>query len=122
MPSRLEPWSISRRRSGVLILLCAVQSCERFAFAAMLPLFVLVAQERQGMSAPKALMLLAIFQALSYVSGLPGGWLADRKLGVYTSTGLGAAVLTLAYGALAVDHASLFWPALALMVVGHSLF
>ena len=122
MPSRLEPWSMSRRRSGVLVLLCAVQSCERFAFAAMLPLFVPFAQERQGMSAPNALMLLAIFQALSYVSGLPGGWLADRKLGVHTSTGLGAAVLTLAYGSLAVDQASLFWPALALMVVGHSLF
>ena len=122
MPSRLEPWSISRRRSGVLVLLCAVQGCERFAFAAMLPLFVLYAQERQGMSPPTALMVLAIFQALSYLSGLPGGWLADRRLGVYTSTGLGAAVLTLAYGSLGADHASLFWPALALMVVGHSLF
>jgi POT family proton-dependent oligopeptide transporter len=122
MPSRLEPWSISRRRSGVLVLLCAVQGCERFAFAAMLPLFVLYVQERQGMQAPTALMVLAIFQALSYLSGLPGGWLADRKLGVHTSTGLGAAVLTLAYGSLAVDHASLFWLALALMVVGHSLF
>ena len=122
MPSRLEPWSISRRRSWVLVLLCVVQGAERFAFAAMLPLFVPFAQEQQGMSAATALMVLSIFQALSYLSGLPGGWLVDRKLGVHTSTGLGAALLTLAYGALAADPASLFWPALALMVLGHSLF
>lgn len=122
MPSRLEPWSISRRRSWPLVLLCAVQGCERFAFVAMLPLFVLYAKERQAMSAPTALMVLAILQALSYLGGLPGGWLADRKLGMHASTVLGASSLTLAYGALALDRASLFWPALALMVVGHSLF
>ena len=122
MPSRLGPWSISRRRSWVLVLLCAVQGAERFAFAAMLPLFVPFAREHQGMPAATALMVLSIFQALSYLSGLPGGWLADRKLGVHTSTGLGAALLTLAYGSLAADPASLFWPALALMVLGHSLF
>ena len=40
-----------------------------------------------------------------------------------TSTGLGAALLTpFAYGSLAADPASLFWLALALMVLGHSLF
>ena len=65
MPSRLEPWSISRRRSWVLVLLCVVQGAERFAFAAMLPLFVPFAQEQQGMSAATALMVLSIFQALS---------------------------------------------------------
>ena len=114
------PSSVSRRWS--LVLLCAVQSCERFAFLAMLPLFVLYAQERHSMSAPTALMVLAIFQALSYLGGLPGGWLTDRKLGVRAATTLGALLLAVAYGSLALDRASLFWPALALMVVGHSLF
>ena len=122
MPSRPEPLSVSRRRSCLLVLLCAVQGCERFAFLAMLPLFVLYAEDRQALPAPTALMVLAILQALSYLGGLPGGWLADRKLGVRLSTVLGATLLTLAYGSLSLDRASLFWPAIMFMVAGHSLF
>ncbi len=120
MSSRPEPLSVSRRWS--LPLLCAVQGCERFAFLAMLPLFVRYVQERHTMLAPTALMVLALLQALAYLGSLPGGWLADHKLGVCASTTLGALLLALAYGSLAVDTASLFWPALGLMVFGHSLF
>ena len=122
MSSRTDSPSIPRRWPKPLILLCAVQSCERFAFLAMLPMFVLYAHERLAMSAPTALMVLAIFQALSYLGGLPGGWLADRRLGVRGSTILGALLLTAAYAALAFGRAWLFWPGLALMVAGHSLF
>ncbi len=122
MPSRPDRVLISRRRSWSLVLLCAVQGCERFAFLAMLPLFVLYARDRLAMSAPSALMVLAILQALSYLGGLPGGWLADRRVGVRVSTTLGALLLTVAYGCLAFDRASLAWPAMVLMVAGHSLF
>jgi len=66
--------------------------------------------------------VLAVFQALSYLGGLPGGWLADRKLGVQASSLLGAALLTCGYGGLALDGNGLLWPALGLMTAGHSLF
>ncbi len=122
MSSRSGSSSVPRRWSRPLALLCLVQSCERFAFLAMLPMFVLYAHDRLAMSAPTALMVLAVLQALSYLGGLPGGWLADRRLGVRASTVLGALLLTVAYAALALDRAWLIWPAPALMVVGHSLF
>ena len=61
--SRIDP-SVFRRWS--LPLLCAVQGGERFVFPAMLPLFVLYAQERYGIAAPKALLILALFQMLVY--------------------------------------------------------
>lgn len=122
MSSRTDSWFFLRRWPGPLALLCVVQSCERFAFLAMLPMFVLYAHDRLAMSAPTALMVLAVFQALSYLGGLPGGWLADRKLGVRAATMLGALLLVVAYCALAFDRAWLFWSGLALMVVGHSLF
>ena len=99
-----------------------MQACERFAFLAMLPLFVPYAQERQALPTPTALMVLAVVQALSYLGGLPGGWLADRRFGVRLATTLGALLLALSYAALALDRALPFWPALGLMVVGHSLF
>ncbi len=88
MPSRPDRSSVSHRRSWSLALLCAVQACERFAFLAMLPMFVLYAQERQALPTPTALMVLAVVQALSYLGGLPGGWLADRGLGVRLATTL----------------------------------
>ena len=114
------PLPISRR--WPLALLCAVQSCERFAFLAMLPLFVLYAQERHDIAAPQALLILALFQALAYLGGLPGGWLADRALGTRKATLLGAGLLACGYGLLALDRAELLWPALLTMVLGHSAF
>lgn len=105
-----------------LLLLCAAQSCERFAFFAMLPLFVLYLHRRHGISEPVALLVLGVFQAFSYVGGLPAGWLADKKIGPMAAALVGAACLALGYGALALDHPALLWPALGLMVFGHSFF
>lgn len=122
MSSRSGSSSVPHRWSWLLALLCLVQICERFASLAMLPMFVLYAHDRLAMSAPTALMVLVVLQALSYLGGLPGGRLADRRLGVRAATVLGALLLTVAQGSLALDRAWLFWPALALMVVGHSLF
>ena len=120
MKSSPVPRPISRR--WPLALLCAVQSCERFAFLAMLPLFVLYAKERHGIAAPQALLILALFQAFAYLGGLPGGWLADGALGTRKATLLGAGLLACGYGLLALDRAELLWPALLIMVLGHSAF
>lgn len=113
---------MSTRPTCVLTLLCVVQGCERFAFSAMLPLFVLYLHHRHGLSEPTALLVLGLFNALSYVSGLPGGMLADRALGATRSLIAGAAMLTAGYGALAIDRAVLLWPGFILMVIGHGLF
>ncbi|MFO0575325.1 MAG: hypothetical protein U1A78_15140 [Polyangia bacterium] len=104
------------------MLLCVVQGCERFAFLAMLPLFVLYAHDQHAVPAPTAVLVLAVFQALSYMGGLPAGWLADRKLGAAGATLLGTVLLACGYGSMALGRAALLWPALAMMVAGHSLF
>ena len=80
------------------------------------------AQEQQALTAPAALLVLALFQALSYLGGLPAGWLADRKLGAWGAALLGSALLGGGYGGLALGPRSLLWPMLAMMVMGHSLF
>ena len=110
------------RATSALGLLCVVQGCERFAFTAILPLFVLYLHRRHGLTEPTALLVFGLFNALSYVGGLPGGMLTDRKLGPTTGLLLGAALLTLGNALLASDAALLLWPALALLIVGHSLF
>lgn len=113
---------MSTRSTCALVLLCLVQGCERFAFSAMLPLFVLYLHRRHGFPEPSALLLVGVFQALSYFGGLPAGAVTDRKLGPTAALILGGALLTLGYSGLAVDRRPLLWPALALLVVGHSFF
>lgn len=113
---------MSTRSRCALFLLCLVQGCERFAFFAMLPLFVLYLQQRHGFTEQGAMLLLGVFSALSYLGALPGGMLADRRLGRVGAALLGCALLTLGYGALALDRSVLLWPALGLMVAGHGFF
>ncbi|HNN90715.1 MAG TPA: MFS transporter [Pseudomonadota bacterium] len=114
--------STSGRATPALVWLCVVQGCERFAFTAILPLFVLYLHRRHGLTEPTALLVLGLFNALSYVGGLPGGMLTDHRLGPTTGLLLGVALLTLGHALLASDVALLLWPALAIVVAGHSLF
>jgi len=110
------------RPPPALTLLCAVQGCERFAFTAILPLFVLYLHRRHGFTEPTALLIIGLFTALSYASGLPGGMLTDRRLGPRSGLLIGSVLLMLGYATLASDRATLLWPALGLLVSGHGLF
>jgi POT family proton-dependent oligopeptide transporter len=99
-----------------------VQLCERFAFFAMLPLMVLYLEHHHGWNENSAIFRLHVFQALCYVGALPAGAASDRKLGSVMGARLGAGFLALGYGALVLDRPVLLWPALLVMVLGHSFF
>ncbi|MFO0576103.1 MAG: MFS transporter [Polyangia bacterium] len=113
---------MTRHHPRALYLLALVQLWERFACFATLPLLVLYLQQAHGLRPDMAMLLCGTLQALSYLSGLPGGLLADRWLGRRLATFLGTALLTLGYGALALDRPLLLGPALLLLVAGHGLF
>ncbi len=114
---------MSTRPTCALVLLCVVQGCERFAFFAMLPLFVLYLHHRHGFSEPSAMLLFGVFHALSYVGGLPAGILTDRKLGPLIAIVSGCGTVDAGLQrACPGFRGPLFWPALALIVIGHSFF
>lgn len=113
---------MSTRPTCALPLLCLVQGCERFAFFAVLPLFVLYMQRHVGMPEHSALVLLGVFLSLSYLACLLGGAIADRWLGSFRATLLGCALLASGYGALALDRPALLGLALLLQAAGHGLF
>lgn len=110
------------RYPRALYVLALVQLWERFACFATLPLLVLYLQQRQGMHPDEAVLLFGLLQALSYLAGLPGGYLADRWLGHRLATGMGTILLTFGYAALALDRPALLGPALALLAAGHGFF
>lgn len=105
-----------------LLWLCIAQGCERFAFVSMLPLFAQYVQERHGMSAPMALSVLSIFQALSYLGGLPGGWFADHKIWAKAASVMGALLLASGYVCMLGSVRTALWMSLALLIAGHSVF
>lgn len=111
-----------RRHPRALYLLALVQVWERFACFATLPLLVLYLQQVHGLRADVAVLLFGALQALSYLSGLPGGLLADRWLGRRLATFLGTVLLTLGYGTLGLERPVWLGPALLLLVAGHGLF
>ena len=113
---------MSTRPTCALPLLCLVQGCERFAFFAVLPLFVLYMQRHVGMAEHSALLLLGCFLALSYLACVPAGFLADRWIGSFGAVLIGSLCLAVGYGILALDQLHLFGLALLLQVIGHGLF
>ncbi len=113
---------MSTRSTCALPVLCLVQGCERFAFFAVLPLFVLYLQRHVGMPEHSALVLLGVFLALSYLACLLGGAIADRWLGSLKATLLGCVLLASGYGALALDRPALLGLALVLQAAGHGFF
>lgn len=105
----------------VLYLLALVQFWERFACFATLPLLVLYL-EQQGMSTERALLLFGSLQALSYLSGLPGGYIGDRWLGARRATLAGTLLLACGYATLTRAQPVMLWIGFALLVAGFGLF
>ena len=104
------------------LLLCFVTGCERLAFFAAMPLFALYLHTRYGMSESSALLVIGVWNALSYFGALPANVLTDRSLAPRSATFVGCAFLALGYAALASNWYPLLWPALGLQILGHSLF
>lgn len=102
--------------------LLVAEFLERFSYFAVLSLLALNLNERLHLSEGRASTLAGSFAALSYLTPLFGGWLADRGLGTARTLLLG--VLSLLAGYLALMHASLtatYW-AIGLLALGSGLF
>lgn len=95
---------------------------ERFSYFAVLSLLALNLNERLHLAEGHASTLAGSFAALSYLTPLFGGWLADRGLGTARTLLIGA--LCQLAGYLALMHASLAatYGAIGLLALGSGLF
>ncbi|MGA4850170.1 peptide MFS transporter [Streptomyces sp. G5(2025)] len=115
----------SRRRPGFTTLL-AVDLWERFSFfgmAAILVLYLTASEARGGMGmAPQsATAIFAAYMSLTFMAGLPGGWLADRVLGARRAVLLGGVLITCGHAVLAVPVTGTLYAGLLLVVAGTGL-
>lgn len=105
-----------------LYLFCVVELCERFAGSLLGSLLLLYLNERIGLVPGSATRLGGVFNAAVYLSSVLGGVVADRWIGTRRAILLGAALLAVGYGVLAVDRAAALYPAAMLLILGHAMF
>lgn len=112
-----------RSQPKALYLIASVQMWECFSFYGMRVLLVLYMINILQFTDARAFGIFALYTGLVELGGIVGGMLADRFLGLRRAITLGGWLiasghLTLAFG----SHSQVFFPALALIIVGSSLF
>jgi POT family proton-dependent oligopeptide transporter len=102
---------------------------ERFSYSGIRPLLVLfmaaaLTDGGMGMSRDQAAPIVGIYGASVYLASLPGGWIADRLLGLRKAIWYGGILIALGHGAIALSAIAgkpAFFLGLFLIVLGTGL-
>ncbi len=103
---------------------------ERFSFYGLRPLLVLfmsaaITQGGFGFDRPSASAVVGIYAASVYLASLPGGWVADRLLGLRRAVLYGAVLITLGHLSIGLSGFAVsktpFFLGLVLIVLGTGL-
>ena len=99
---------------------------ERFSYYGMRAILVLfmtnaVATGGMGMDDVTATAIYGLYTAAVYIVALPGGWIADRLLGLRRAVFWGGVVIAAGHFTLAIPSIVAFYIGLALIVVGTGL-
>jgi len=131
-PVDLTPYTGDRRFFGQprgLATLFFTEMWERFSFYGIRPLLILfmtaaLAQGGFGFDRATASSIVGIYASSVYLSSLPGGWIADRWLGLQRSIWTGGVFIALGHlsiGLSAFFARSAFFVGLILIVIGTGL-
>ena len=99
---------------------------ERFSYygmRALLILFMTASVEKGGLgfSTSKGGAVYGLYTAMIYLFGLPGGWIADRILGLRNGVLWGGVIIALGHFSMAIPTLDTFYLGLALIVIGTGL-
>jgi proton-dependent oligopeptide transporter, POT family len=96
---------------------------ERFSYYGMRALLILfmtatVAKGGLGFTTSKAGAIYGLYTAMIYLFSLPGGWLADRIIGLQRGVLWGGVIIALGHFSMAIPSLTTFYLGLALIVIG----
>ena len=99
---------------------------ERFSFYGLKALLLLfmtapVATGGLGFDENKSGIVLAIYASMVYLTGLPGGWIADRFLGARRAVLIGGLIIMCGHISLAIHSLTTFYFGLFLIILGTGL-
>ncbi len=112
--------------SGMFVLFFT-EMWERFSFYGMRALLVLfftasLLDEGWGWPREHAMALFGSYVGLVYLSTLLGGYMADKVIGFRWAVVIGALLMTLGHGSMAVETPFFIYLGLALLVFGNGFF
>lgn len=112
--------------SGLFVLFFT-EMWERFSYygmRALLVLFLIAPMSEGGWAWPRehALSIFGTYVALVYLSTMMGGYFADKKIGYRWAIVIGAVLMTLGHGAMALETQFFTYTGLALLVLGSGFF
>lgn len=110
-----------------LFILFFTEMWERFSYYGMRALLVLflvtdAAHGGWAWTREEALQLYAFYTGLVYITPIIGGYLADKVLGYRKAVMLGALLMTLGHGSMALETPLFFYLGLALLILGNGAF
>ena len=96
---------------------------ERFGYygmRALLILFMVAPKERGGLgfSDGTAGAIYGLYVATVYMMSLPGGWIADRFLGLRRTVFYGGILIAVGYAMLAIPNIAVFYTGLCVVILG----
>jgi POT family proton-dependent oligopeptide transporter len=99
---------------------------ERFSYYGMRAILILfmtasVAQGGLGFDASKGGLILGTYAGMVYLMSVPGGWLADKFLGLRRAVLYGGVVIMAGHIALAIPSIPTFYLGLGLVIIGTGL-
>ena len=99
---------------------------ERFSYYGMRAILILfmvapAAQGGMGLSTELAAAIYGLYTGSVYFTAIPGGWIADRLLGLRRAVLVGGILIALGHYCLAANVRPLFYAGLVLIVLGTGL-
>jgi POT family proton-dependent oligopeptide transporter len=126
--SELNQKTIFDHPTGLFVLFFT-EMWERFSYYGMRAILVLfltssIMNEGWGWEREDALVLYGWYTGLVYFTPLIGGILADKFLGYRNATVMGAFIMALGHGSMALEYFSdsFFFLGIALLIIGNGLF
>jgi len=109
-----------------LATLFLTEMWERFSYYGMRALLILFMTASPtigglGFAVPKAAAIYGLYTASVYLSSLPGGWVADRLLGLRNAVLVGGVLIAFGHYSLIFHRLGFFYLGLVLIVLGTGL-
>ena len=112
----------NRSKTLGFISLFMIEMWERFGYYGMTAVVVVYMAQTLGRGEEDANLTFGAFTGIAYAIPAIGGWIGDKVLGSKRTALLGAAILVLGYGLLALPNPGLLFTSLALIAIGGGLF
>ncbi len=112
----------NQKQPAGLWLICATEAFERFSYYAMRALLILYFVYALKIDRSHASNLYGTFTSLVYLSGIIGGYVADRFIGQKKSIIYGALMIIAGQFLLGFENIGIIYTALGFLIMGNGFF